>query len=211
MASVQRPDLDLELLTEAGGELSGELDLDEQRVVGGGQRGGHGRGRIVSSLVARTDLSGARFGPLELVDSVLEDVDLSNAVLQGVQVRTVELRNCRAIGLTLSADRSSALSVRDCQLDFASVHLEQSRGGAAFVGCSLREARLSGDLAKAVFEDCDLTGAEFRATGAKGCDLRGSTLTGAQGLGAMRGAVISLEQAVSIAAELAAELGLAVR
>ncbi|MFI6031379.1 pentapeptide repeat-containing protein [Amycolatopsis magusensis] len=59
-----------------------------------------------------------------------------------------------------------------------------------------------------LFTDCNLTGAEFQATKAGGCDLRGSELTGARGLLTLRGATLDAGQAASAAAAIVTDAGL---
>nr|WP_255671573.1 pentapeptide repeat-containing protein [Glycomyces amatae] len=69
-------------------------------------------------------------------------------------------------------------------------------------------ATFLGDFSKAVFIDCTFPGADFsRVSNAKGCDLRRSDLSGITGLMSLRGALITADQAVAIAGELATAAG----
>ncbi|MGH3719662.1 MAG: pentapeptide repeat-containing protein [Pseudonocardiaceae bacterium] len=148
---------------------------------------------------------------MTLADTALEDVDLSNASIQRATARRVEMLRCRAIGLRLSIEQAADLYVEGCRLDFAVIHIEKIKGIAAFVGCSFRETVISGCLSGVVFLDCDFTDTEFEAASAKGCDLRMSRLAGARGLLNLRGALITVEQAVSVAHQLATETGLIIQ
>lgn len=165
-------------------------------------------GTIDSALLSDLDLAGAKLGPLTLSNVILRQVDLSNASLQQVVARRTEWRSCRAIGIRLSIDLATDLSIMDSKLDYATLHVEKVKGIAAFIGCSFREATISGDLSNTVFQDCDFTGTEFRARTASKCDLRTSRLTEARGLLTLRGATISMDQAVAMSAVIAAEAGL---
>jgi uncharacterized protein YjbI with pentapeptide repeats len=167
-------------------------------------------GTIETALLTDVDLSEAKLGPLTMSNVMLRQVDLSNTSLQQLVARRTEWRSCRAIGMRLSLDLATDLSIVDCKLDYATVHLERVKGIAAFVGCSFREATISGDLSNTVFQDCDFTGTEFRARSASKCDLRSSRLTEARGLLTLKGATISVEQAVAVSAMIAAEVGLIV-
>ncbi|HEV8558257.1 MAG TPA: pentapeptide repeat-containing protein [Actinophytocola sp.] len=207
---INLPDVDAENPPEALGTLAGELDLESVLVDGGDHTGLVAEGTITGSVLRQVDLSGARWGPLTLVDVLLGQVDLSNASWQRVVARRTELRTCRAIGLRLSVELATDLSIVDCRLDYATLHLEKVKGVAAFTGCSFREATISGDLSNVLFLDCDFTDTEFRVTRAAKCDLRTSRLTSARGLLSLRGATISPEQAVSISTLIAAEAGLIV-
>jgi uncharacterized protein YjbI with pentapeptide repeats len=117
---------------------------------------------------------------------------------------------CRGIGLRLTVKHAGDVYAYDSRLDYAVVEVGRVKGLAVFDGCSFREAVISGDLSGVVFSDCDLTGTEFAASRAQGCDLRGSRLGAARGLLSLRGAKISADQAVDVADALAAEAGLVV-
>lgn len=190
--------------------FKGEFDLEYSLVDAGEQAGVTGEGSIAHSVVCRVDLSGSRLGPVTLTDTTLEDVDLSNASVQRVTARRVEMLRCRGIGLQLSVEQASDLYVEGCRLDFAAIHIEKVKGIAAFVGCSFREAEISGFPSGVVFLDCDFANTEFAAANAKGCDLRMSRLVGARGLLGPRGALITADQAASVADQLAVEAGLIV-
>jgi uncharacterized protein YjbI with pentapeptide repeats len=207
---INLPNVDAENPPEALGTLGGELDLESVLVDGGDHAGLVAEGTITGSVLRQVDLSGAKWGPLTLVDVLLRQVDLSNASWQRVVARRTELRTCRAIGLRLSVELATDLSIVDCRLDYSTLHLEKVKGVAAFTGCSFREATISGDLSNVLFLDCDFTDTEFRVTLAAKCDLRTSRLTSARGLLSLRGATISPEQAVSISTLIAAEAGLIV-
>ena len=207
---INLPDVDGDDPPAAHRTLLADLDLESVLVDGGDYAGLVAEGTITGAVLREADLSNAKWGPLTLVDVLIKQVDLSNASWQRVVARRTELRTCRAIGLRLSAELATDLSVVDCRLDYATLHLEKVKGVAAFAGCSFREATISGDLSNVLFLDCDFVDTEFHVTRATKCDLRTSRLTSARGLLSLRGATISPEQAVSISALLAAEAGLIV-
>jgi uncharacterized protein YjbI with pentapeptide repeats len=208
--SIQRPSIEADGLTEADAAFAGDIDLDQEHVRGGEQPGVRGEGSLVRTLVERVDLSAARLAPLNLTEVVLRDVDLSNAQVQQVVARCVELTRCRAIGLRASFDLVADLYAEESRFDLATIHVERVKGIAAFRDCSFRDATIRGDLSNVVFDNCDFAGAEFEAARADKCDLRTSSLVGARGLTTLRGAEITLEQAISVSGRLAAELGLTV-
>lgn len=208
--SIQRPSIDRDDLSVATSGFKGDFDLEYSFVDAGKQAGVMGEGSVAHSVVCRVDLSGSRLGPVTLADTTLEDVDLSNASVQLVTARRVEMLRCRAIGLRLSTEQASDLYVEGCRLDFAAIHIEKVKGIVAFAGCSFRESTISGCLSGVVFLDCDFADTEFERANAKGCDLRMSRLVGARGLLGLRGALITTEQAASVADRLAIEAGLIV-
>jgi uncharacterized protein YjbI with pentapeptide repeats len=156
------------------------------------------------------DLAETRRTPLTLVDSVLRRCDLSAAVWQSVTMRQVELLECRALGLRLSVDLGQDVYVEGGRFDSATLRIIRVRGLVVFDGCTFTDAMVGGDLSAVVFTGCTFDGAEFAATAANGCDLRGSRLGGARGLLTLRGARITADQAVAAAPRLASEAGLAV-
>ncbi|MGH3831011.1 MAG: pentapeptide repeat-containing protein [Pseudonocardiaceae bacterium] len=198
-------------MSEEPAGFKGEFDFEYSLVDTGEQAGVTGEGSVTHSVVRRVDLSGSQLGPMTLADTVLEDVDLSNALLQRGTTRRVEMLRCRAIGLRLSVDQASDLYVAGCRIDFAAIHIEKTKGIAAFIECSFRETMISGCLSSVVFADCDFADTEFAVNSAKGCDLRTSRLVGARGLLSLRGALITAEQASSVAPRLATEAGLMVQ
>lgn len=156
------------------------------------------------------DLAGTRRSPLTVVDSVLRRCDLSAAVWQGVSLRQVELLDCRALGLRLSVELGQDVYLQGCRLDAATLRITRVRGLVVFDGCTFADAVVGGDLSAVVFADCSFDDAEFAATSAEGCDLRGSRLGGARGLLTLGGARITTDQAVTIAPRLASEAGFTV-
>jgi uncharacterized protein YjbI with pentapeptide repeats len=156
------------------------------------------------------DLAESRRAPLTVIDSVLRRCDLSAAVWQQVTVRQTELLDCRALGLRLSVDLAQDVYVSGCRFGDAVLRVERVRGLLAFAGCDFTDAVVGGDLSAAIFTDCTFAGAEFAATAADGCDLRGSRLAGSRGLLTLRGARVTADQTLAVAARLAAEAGLAV-
>ncbi|KAA2250940.1 pentapeptide repeat-containing protein [Solihabitans fulvus] len=208
--TVRRPSIDPDELVAEAADFAGEFDVDLARVTGD-SAGAAGRGSVTDSMLEQVDLADARLGPLTVSDAVLTAVDLSNAAVTRLTARTVELVRCRAIGLRASFELAADLYAEDCQFDYATIDFDRVRGTVAFVGCSFKDATISGDLSSVLFDGCDLTGAQFEATRAKDCDLRTSRLADARGLARLHGALITTEQAVSIAVQLAAEVGLSVR
>jgi len=207
--SVQRPNIDLDELTDAGTVLRGDVEVVGER-VGGEHKGELAEGSIAQSLLDVADLSETKFRTLTLDDVVCHGADLSNALWDRISARRVELLNCRAVGWRVQFDQLTDVYLGDCRLDYAVINIERVKGLAVFERCSFRQATIAGNLSNTVFLDCDFDGAQFAARGAKGCDLRTSALLGAHGMQSLAGATISPDQAVAIARVLAAEAGLVV-
>jgi uncharacterized protein YjbI with pentapeptide repeats len=156
------------------------------------------------------DLTETRREPLSLIDSVLRRCDLSAAVWQNVTLRQVELLDCRALGLRLSVALGQDVYVERGRFDGATLRITRVRGLVVFDSCTFTDAVIGGDLSAVVFTRCGFDGAEFAATAADGCDLRGSELGAARGFITLRGARVTADQTVAFAPRLATEAGMAV-
>lgn len=207
--TMRRPVLDAEQLTTGPADLTGEFEHELVRVDGGDQSEVDGGGSLAGCTLTGVELGGATLHPLTMDDVRLEQIELSNTVLREVVARRVELVRCRCVGLRLDLRQVTDLYVEGCRFDYATLRVTQVKGRVAFRECTFREATLYGALTDMIFVDCDFTGTTFDAVGgATGCDLRSSRLVGATGLLTLRGALISADQAVSIADRLATEAGL---
>ncbi|HEY3504461.1 MAG TPA: hypothetical protein VGN37_16985 [Actinocatenispora sp.] len=206
--SLRRPTIDDDLAD--GAELSGEIEVTGARVEGGSYAGAEGDGEIERSVLSRVDLAETRLAPLTLTDVTLTGADVSNAQWSNLVARRTELVSCRATGWGVWIALAADLYLGDVRLDYAHLHIERAKGLVVFERCTVDQARISGDLSRVLFVDCDLAGVEFRATKSAGCDLRTSRLAGVRGLATMRGARVTGPQTVTVAAQLATELGLAV-
>ncbi|RZS43196.1 hypothetical protein EV193_102175 [Herbihabitans rhizosphaerae] len=204
--SVRRP-IDVEDLPSSDLSLSGPFvysdcqaeDVDQSAVVG--------QGSLHHVVVSQSSLAESRFTELELSDVALRHVAVSNASWEQASARRVEVVGCQAIGLRLGLVKAEDLYLEDCKLDYARVDVERQRGVVVFHRCTFREATLGGDLSGMVFSECEFAGAEFQARRAVDCDMTSSRLVGASGLLTLAGASITEDQAVTLAGQLAAEVG----
>ena len=206
--SIQQPTYE-ELRTEPA-RLTGEFAVADVRVEGGDFAGTEGDGEIERAELAGVNLSETRWRSVTLVDTMLSTVDISNAVWTGVTARRVELVSARATGFGVSIDLAWDVYIADCRLDYATIRINRVKGWLVFERCTFAEARIVGDLSRVLLVDCELAGAEFDATNARDCDLRGSRLADARGISTLKGATISPDQLVSVADRLAVEAGLRV-
>lgn len=207
---MQRPTLEAADLSAESVGLRGEFDVADARIEVADSIGAQGEGKLSHVWASGAALAQSELSPLELSDVRLEDADLSNARWRSVTARRVEWVNCRAMGWQATFDQVTDVYFEGCRFDYALIHVEAAKGLLVFAGCSFAEALIRGDLSRAVFIDCELAGAEFDPTNAKGCDLRGSRLAGARGLLELRGAWVDSDQASAAAERIATEAGLIV-
>lgn len=206
--TLRRPAYSLADLVEVDGQPFGdEFELTGVRVADGDWPGTTGEGEVRESLIERVDLSESRLRRPVLVNVTLRDVEVSNASWQGMIARQVEMIGCRAVGLRLSLEQVRDFYAEDCRYDYAAIDLDRPKGLVVFAGCDFRDAVIGGDLTRCVFHDCDFTGTTFQARVAKGADFRTSRLGGATGLLSLRGARITVDQAVGMVLDLATAVG----
>ena len=206
--SLQRPVIDADELTAAAPDPADELTVADARVDGGDFTDLDGEGEIERSILTGVDLSGSRLRPLVLADVELSGADVSNALWSQTIARRVEVLSCRATGWRLSLDLALDTYVGDTRLDYAAIKVNRVKGLLVFERCSFANAQLGGDLSRVLFVDCDLAGAEFTATAARDCDLRTSRVADARGIASLRGALITTDQVIAVADQLAREAGL---
>jgi uncharacterized protein YjbI with pentapeptide repeats len=177
-----------------------------------------------------TDLSGRESANADIDQCRYRNVNLSHVKLRRAEVRDVvfdrcDLANLRARDCSMSrtavlASRMTGLSwvaggLRDvlfdgCRMDLASFHSTKLRD-VVFTNCRLDQADFGdADLCGARFTDCDLTGAQFSGALMTGAQIARCELAGIGGVTSMRGATVTSADAMTLAATLAAALGIVI-
>jgi uncharacterized protein YjbI with pentapeptide repeats len=102
------------------------------------------------------------------------------------------------------------VSFVDCKLDLANFRFAKLKN-VLFDSCVLTEADFAGATFNNVsFDNCELDKADFSNTKCTKLDLRGSSIVDVIGISSLKGAIVSPEQLISLAPQLAAEIGLVV-
>lgn len=206
--SMRSPDIETERLEALDEELDHDFEIAERLLDGVDWSEGIGDGVLESSAVRNSDFSGVALSPLEIVDTGIDRSVLSNARLEQVTARRLEITDSQLVGLQAQFSLASDVYVADCRVDFAGLSIGTAKGPVVFERCRFAEATFLGDLSKAVFIDCTFPGADFtRVSNARGCDFRRSELAGVQGLMSLKGSLITADQAVEMAGELAVAAG----
>jgi uncharacterized protein YjbI with pentapeptide repeats len=165
---------------------------------------------LESVRVRDTVLAGARVGRLGLLDCALERCDLGGLVVADASLVRVEIAGCRLTGLAGSGVLLRDVSFRDCRMDLASLtgaRMERVR----FEGCDLRELDLeAARLHDVRFAGCDLGQALLAGADCTRTELHDCTYEGLRGIDGLRGTAIAWPDAVALARQFAAELGVRV-
>lgn len=145
---------------------------------------------------------------LDLQDVELTDIDLTGRRVEGGVLRSGFAR-CRLGGLDLGDATVRDVRFEDCVLDLASAR-KATLERVVFSGCRLDGLDLTGaTLTDVVFDDCALGAVTLDRARLTRVDVRGAELAGVD-LATLRGAVISTDQAIVLAARLAHAAGLVV-
>lgn len=220
MAS-RRADLEAPRIDEL--HLSDLVDADPASIVAGDHHEGF---RYEGAGLAGRDVTGADFSECELVGVDLHETGLRAA-------RFVETRIERLDTPVLSAARSTwrdvhlvssrigaaelydadlqSMRLSDCKLSYVNLRAATVRD-VELSHCTIDELDLAEVRAERVaFHDCSVRELHLDRAQLRHVDLRGLEISGAvSGVDAMRGAVISAEQAVTLSATFTQHLGITV-
>jgi len=146
---------------------------------------------------------------LRLADVRFEACDLADSSWERLSASRVELLGCRLIGLQATDGHVEDMLIKGCNAvhaQFWSTVFKRVR----FENCNLSQTNFqSADLAGVIFDRCDLRGAKMADAKLIGADLRSSNIDGARaGIKELQGAIVSIEQAVSIARVLGVDVRL---
>jgi uncharacterized protein YjbI with pentapeptide repeats len=206
--SMRRPLWEADRLEPLDEGPDSDFELSERLVDGLEWTGAQADGSLEQSLLRGVDFSGTTLGPLEIVDVTIERSVLSNGRWERATARRLEITDSQLVGWQPQFSLAQDVYIADCRADFAGVSIGSAKGPVVFERCRFMNATFLGDFSKTVFIDCAFPGADFsRVSNAKGCDLRRSELAGITGLMSLRGALITADQAVAIAGELATAAG----
>jgi uncharacterized protein YjbI with pentapeptide repeats len=155
-------------------------------------------------------LAGARVGRLGLLDCALERCDLGGLVVADASLVRVAITGSRLTGLAGSKVLLRDVSFRDCRMDLASLadaRLER----VSFERCDLRELDLrDARLHDVRFVECDLGEALLAGADCTRTELHDCGYDGLRGIDGLRGASIAWPDAVGLARQFAAALGVRV-
>ena len=154
------------------------------------------------------------FESTHLVDSTFHDVRFEgcrfiNSAMDKTWLNRVDFADCSAPGLSLVQARLAGVSMRGCGLSYANLSaasVERPR----LTGTRLREAALQrARLKHVVLKGCDLTHLDVFGTRLAGIDLSSCVFQApvlSSNLHELRGALISPEQEIDLAALLGVEV-----
>ena len=201
------PLIDMDELATQPMSFASEFSYTDVSATEADQANVVGEGTLNRCVITKTRLDNAKLRNLSLLDVQFIDTELSNTQIQLDSATRTEFTRCRGVGLRIGITHARDVYFGECKLDYSTIDIQRAKGPLIFENCSIREAIFTGDLSQVRLLNCDLTKTEFLASTAKNCDLRGSKLDEAKGLITLSGAIISPDQAIAIAYQLATEAG----
>lgn len=155
-------------------------------------------------------LAGAALDDARFVDCRFERCDLAGVRFARLSMRRVELAECRLTGIDLGAAHLHDVRFTSCKLDDANLRGVQGER-ITFADCVLAGTEFAqASLEDAVFEACRMAGVDLRRAVLTGSTFPESDLTDVLGVDGLRGAKVTMVQALQLAPRLAQELGLVV-
>jgi uncharacterized protein YjbI with pentapeptide repeats len=171
-----------------------------------------------SQSAARAQLATLRLIDPDLTASILReggwsDIEVVGGQLSGMNLtgsswRRMSLTRARLSGIVCAETELKDVTFIDAKIDLANFRFASLRR-VHFLRCYLAEADFAtAKLVDVSFADCDLTNAGFSGANMTRVDFRGSALLAIKGIGGLKGAEISTQQAIGLLPEFAAELGI---
>lgn len=205
----QVPRLDDERAPRAGDALEPHEVIEEVDWDGGAPPA------VPGVEIARSRLTGLRLTGLELagwrlLDVVLDDCELSGAVLTDARFERVVLTRCRMSGVVAAELRAEDVRFEGCKMDEAWLRAAVL-DRCEVVDCDLRGSDLYGArITRSAFRRCDLSEVEVTAAEMEAVSLHGSTVDRLKGAASLRGLTIGSDQLVPLALPILAAQGIVV-
>jgi uncharacterized protein YjbI with pentapeptide repeats len=165
---------------------------------------------VTESHLVGARLVGVEVERLRITDTVVDDCDLSGALLMDAVLTRVEFRNCRMSGIVVAGARLHDVRFVECKLDDANFRMTTSER-VEFDRTILRTADFyAAKLRSARFSSCDLALAQFSKADLRGARLHGSALADVLGADSFAGVIVETGQVLPLALRLFAALGITV-
>ncbi len=165
---------------------------------------------VTESHIVGARLVGVEVDRLRITDTVVDDCDLSGAVLTAAVLTRVEFRKCRMSGLVAAAAHLRDVRFVECKLDDANFRMTTSER-VEFDRTILRTADFyAAKLRSARFWSCDLALAQFSKADLHGARLHGSALADVLGAESFTGVTVETAQVLPLALRLFAALDITV-
>ncbi len=170
------------------------------------------RVKVDASLITKSNFASSLCKKIQLTDVRLLDTDLSNCQWPNASLVHSEFIHCRLTGAQFNDSYIQDVTFKECLIDLGQFRFSTLKK-VIFDSCILREADFqNAQLKQVTFTKCDLSGARLISTKMAGVDIRSSTFTHLEAhLFDLYGTIMTHEQLIAIAHDMAASLGITVK
>jgi uncharacterized protein YjbI with pentapeptide repeats len=166
--------------------------------------------RIADSRISDVDFADGEFARCSITDVIWVGGTLANVSVMNSNLRRVRFSDVRATGVNLAGATLEDVCFVSCRLDLSNLRMAKLER-VRFESCRMEEADFyQASLRSVVFDDCTLTGANWSGATFERSEMRGSDLSGADGLESIRGVRMPWSDVVRSANEIARAAGIEV-
>ena len=184
------------------------LPKSPQTVDAAELRAGADEGSWTDVVIKDVRLAGVAMDDARFVDCRFERCDLSAVIFTRLSMRRVGLADCRLTGIDLGAADLHDVRFTSCKVDDANLRGVKGER-VTFVDCVLAGTEFAqATLEDAVFETCKLAGVDLRRAVLTAARFPDCDLTDVLGVDGLKGAQVTMLQALQLAPRMAQELGL---
>jgi uncharacterized protein YjbI with pentapeptide repeats len=166
--------------------------------------------KLLECLVRRTTWENVNCARSAFTDSTIADARFVAADLSDCQWRDVRVTDTLIAGVTFAGGNLRRMAFSDCKLIGANLRSAQL-AEVTFERCVITEMDLTEATVTATsFRQCEIGGLDITKAKLDGVDFRSSELEIARGHAALKGAIVDINQLMSLAPGIAQALGLRV-
>ncbi len=165
---------------------------------------------ITGSRIVKSDFSSAKLEGLGFENVVVESCAMLAARFHEASWHTTTVTNSRCSGVQLDQSTLKNVAFRGCKLDMANFRYAKLNN-VIFEDCVVNEMDFgSAELKNVTFAGCAIDGIDFTHAKLQNVDLRGSMLAKIKRPSDLKGVIITSEQLIYLAPQLAHEAGIKV-
>lgn len=165
---------------------------------------------VAGSRFVKADFSNAQLEGLGFENVVANDCMMLTANFGEASWHTTEVINSRCSGVQLHEATLKNVTFRGCKLDMANFR-QAKLTNVVFDGCVVTDMDFgSAELKNVEFIDCDIDGIDFTHATLRSVDFRESRLVKVKRPSDLKGAIITSQQLIYLAPQLAHEAGIKV-
>ncbi len=166
---------------------------------------------LTNSRIQKTSFAESKIAGFGVKNVEFVQCDMTMARFADASWHVAELRSSRCSGMQLDTAHLQNVRFADCKLDLINFRFAKLTN-VIFESCVVREMDFYGATLKNVaFVDCEIDAVGFSDAKMQGVDLTGAQLIDIKNVGSLKGTIISSDQLVYLAPQLAVTNGIGIR